>query len=124
MTDKSYASLYQLSTGPIFDRRRAEDIVNQLLAAGLSANVSIEGQATLERFRVVSEILLPSVAQHRVAGLADLHPEQQLLDDGRLKLQFGTFSTEQGRQPSRRRSGGVVMLPRRRRQAELVLSSP
>jgi len=95
MADQRDAELYQLSTGPIFDRHRAEDIVNQLLAAGLTATVSAQGQATAERFRVASEALLSSVAQHRVVGLADLHPEQELLDDGRLKLQFGIFNTEQ-----------------------------
>jgi len=88
------AQFYQIKAGPVLGRDRAEDIAKRTTQAGVAVGVSVNGQGTIERFRVVSEALVPTAAARRAAALADLHPKQEALPGGQVRLVFGEFGSQ------------------------------
>ena len=67
-----------------------------MIHAGLAVGVSVNGQGTVELYRVVSELLVPAAAARRAAALADLHPKQEAVDSGHVRLVFAESASKRG----------------------------
>jgi hypothetical protein len=87
--------LYQITAGPIYGQRRAEDIARRLASSGSAVGVTMKNLGTLPHYRVVSEALPPGTAARRAAALGDIHPQREALADGNVRLLYGDFGSQQ-----------------------------